>query len=137
MKHEGFVKTLDKRFYETSLRVRHIEQKKEMPCDRQRSLYSDFWFPSHIENGLGDGRIGVRVPLGSRIATSPYLSGRPLGRLNLLSNVYRGLIPLHLVTRSSKRGYIPPLTHTLSWRNADLIKLRDNCIEFLKLKLEL
>jgi hypothetical protein len=41
--------------------------------------------------GLGDRRVGVRVPVGSRILTSPYRPDRLWGPPNLVSNGYRGL----------------------------------------------
>jgi hypothetical protein len=50
----------------------------------QRSRYSDW---------LDDRGIGVRVPVGSRISTSPYRPDRLCGPPNLLSNGYRGLFP--------------------------------------------
>jgi hypothetical protein len=41
--------------------------------------------------GLDDREVGVRVPVGSRIFSSPHRPHRLWGPLNLLSNGYRGL----------------------------------------------
>jgi hypothetical protein len=43
--------------------------------------------------GLHDRGVGVRVPVGARIFSSPYLPDRLWGPPCLLSNGYRGLIP--------------------------------------------
>jgi hypothetical protein len=43
--------------------------------------------------GLDDRGIGVRVPVGSRIFSSPQRPYRHWGPLSLLSNGYRGLFP--------------------------------------------
>jgi hypothetical protein len=40
--------------------------------------------------GLDNRGVGVRVPVGSRIFSSPYRPDRLWGPLNLLSNGYRG-----------------------------------------------
>jgi hypothetical protein len=85
------------------------------------------------------GHTGVRVPVGSRILSSPLRPNRLWGPPNLLSNGYRRLFPrglsgrgvkltthLQLVPRSRKCGPIHPLPHTLSWRSAQLVKHRDN-----------
>jgi hypothetical protein len=41
--------------------------------------------------GLDDWEVGVRVPIGSRIFTSPFRPDRRWGPPNLLYNVYRAL----------------------------------------------
>jgi hypothetical protein len=64
--------------------------------------------------GLDDQGVGVRVPVGARIFTSPCRPDRLWGPLNLLSNEHRGFFP----RGSRKRGFIHPLPHTSSWRNA-------------------
>jgi hypothetical protein len=86
-----------------------------------------------IETGCGlDGRgVGVRVPVGSRIFSSPHRPDRFWGPPSLLSNGYRELFPrgysgrgvkltshLQRVPRSRERGSIYPLPHTPSWRSA-------------------
>jgi hypothetical protein len=43
--------------------------------------------------GLDDRGVGVWVPVGSRIFSSPRRSDRPWGPLSLLSNGYRGSFP--------------------------------------------
>jgi hypothetical protein len=78
--------------------------------------------------GLDDRGVGVRVPVGSRIFSSPRSPGQLWGPHNLLSNEYRGLFPvgqgvkltthLQLAPRSRKCGSIHPLPHTPSWRSA-------------------
>jgi hypothetical protein len=43
--------------------------------------------------GLDDRKVRVRVPVGSRIISSPRLPDRLWSRPNFLSNGYRGLFP--------------------------------------------
>jgi hypothetical protein len=43
--------------------------------------------------GLDDRGVGVRVPVGSRIFSSPRRSDRLWGPPSILSNGYRGLLP--------------------------------------------
>jgi hypothetical protein len=81
--------------------------------------------------GMDDRGVGVRVPVGSRIFSSPNCPDRLCGPPNLLSNACPGLFPrgesgrgvkltthLQLVPRSRKCGSIHPLPHTPSWRSA-------------------
>jgi hypothetical protein len=87
-----------------------------------------------------DGRgVGVQVPVGSRIFSSPRRPDRIWGLPSLLSIGYRGLFPrwqrgrfvkltIHFQTepRARKCGSIHPFPHTPSWLSALLIKHRDN-----------
>jgi hypothetical protein len=81
--------------------------------------------------GLDDRGVGVQVPVGLRIFTSPNRPDRLWGPPNLLSNGYRGLSlreqsgrgvkltnHLQLVPRSRKCGSIHPLPYTPSWCSA-------------------
>jgi hypothetical protein len=81
--------------------------------------------------GLDDRGFGVRVPVVSRIFSSPYRPDRLWGRPSLLSNGYRELFlreesgkgvklttHIQLVPGSRKRGSMHSLDHTLSRRSA-------------------
>jgi hypothetical protein len=76
--------------------------------------------------GMHDRGVRVRVPVGSRIFSSPRRTERLLGPPSLLSNGYRGQFPrgvklsthLQLVPRSRKRGSKHPLPHTPLERSA-------------------
>jgi hypothetical protein len=46
-----------------------------------------------IDYGLDGQGVGVRVPVGARISSSPRRPGRLWGPASLLSNGYRGLFP--------------------------------------------
>jgi hypothetical protein len=79
--------------------------------------------------GLDDRGVTVRVPIGSRIISSPRRPDRLWAPPSLLSNGYRGpslgvkrpgvklTTHLQLVPRPRKRGYIYPLPHKPSWRS--------------------
>jgi hypothetical protein len=83
---------------------------------------------------LDDRGVGVRVPVGSRIFSSPRRPDRLWGPRNLLSNGYRGALSrgvkmtthLQLVPRPRKCGSIHPLPHTPLWCSAWLVKHKDN-----------
>jgi hypothetical protein len=85
--------------------------------------------------GLDDRGVGVRVPVGSRIFSSPRRPDRLWGPPSLLSNGYWGLFPrgwsdrgvkltthLELVPMSRKCGSKHQLPHTPSWRSVYLLK---------------
>jgi hypothetical protein len=86
---------------------------------------------------LDDRRVGVRVPVGSRIFSSPCRPDRLWGPPNLLTNGYRSLFPrgytgrvvkltthLQLMPRPRKRGSVHPLPHTPSRCNIFTFKKR-------------
>jgi hypothetical protein len=81
--------------------------------------------------GLDDREVGVRVPVGSRIFSSPRRPDRLCGSPKILSNGNRGLFPRgvkwpgrevdHSPPTSAevkKSGSIHPLLHTPSWRTS-------------------
>jgi hypothetical protein len=81
--------------------------------------------------GLDVRGVGVRVPIGSRIFSSPRRPDQLWGPPSLLSNGYRWLFlrgesdrgvklttHFQLVQRSRKPGSIHPLPHKSSWRSA-------------------
>jgi hypothetical protein len=82
--------------------------------------------------GLDDRGVGVRVPVGSRIFSSPRRPDRLWGPPNLLSNGCGGSFPggeadhSPLLPMSRKCGSIHPLPHTPSCRSALLVKHREN-----------
>jgi hypothetical protein len=78
--------------------------------------------------GLDDTGLGVRVPVESRIFSSPRRPNQLWGPPNIVPNGYRGHFArrysgrcvkltthLKLVSKSRKCGSIHPLTHTSSW----------------------
>jgi hypothetical protein len=87
-----------------------------------------------IETGYGlDGReVGVRVPVGLRILTSPYCPDRHWGVHNFVSNGYWGLLPGvkrpgreadHSPQTNAgvkRNGSTHPISLTLLWRSAEV-----------------
>jgi hypothetical protein len=90
---------------------RHLWRNNEIPpcelllsCQLYRYKYLQmhpYYNSSHekvvgiaIVCGLDDRGVAVRVPIGSRILSSPRRPDRLWGATNLLSNEYRGLLPL-------------------------------------------
>jgi hypothetical protein len=65
--------------------------------DQQESAFPDFSAFSAVciatAYGLDDGGVGVQVPVGSRMFSSPHRPDRLWGLPSLLSNGYRGLFP--------------------------------------------
>jgi hypothetical protein len=97
--------------------------------------------------GQDDRGVAFRVPVGSRIFSSPCLADRLLG---LFTQPPIRLIPgdlspelkrpgvkltthLQLVPRSRKYGPIHPLLHTPSWRSASLVTHRATLLFYLYL----
>jgi hypothetical protein len=104
------------------------------PCNSRGSSVS-----IATDYGMEDGNFAVRVPVGSRIFTSPHRPDRLWDPPSLLSNRYRELFPwgikwqghkltthLHLAPRSRKRGSIHLFLHTPSWRSARLFENGNN-----------
>jgi hypothetical protein len=81
--------------------------------------------------GQDDRGVGVRVPVGSRIFSSPNRPDRLWGPPNLLSNEYQGLFSLGVKQPGREVDHSPPTSakvkkmwiftftpHTPSWRSA-------------------
>jgi hypothetical protein len=96
--------------------------------------------------GLDDRGVGVRVPVTSKLFSSPRPPDRLWGPSSLLYNACRGQYPrrqsgrglkftthLQVVSRSRKCGSIHPLPHTPSWCSVQLVKHRDNFTVYLYL----
>jgi hypothetical protein len=92
---------------------------------------------------LDERGFGVRVLVGSIIFFSPRRPDRLWGPSSLLTNGHQVLFPrgysgkgvklttyLQLVARSSTWRFIQPFPHTLSWRNALLVKHRHKFTSF-------
>jgi hypothetical protein len=64
----------------------------------------------YIATGYGpdDRGVGVRVPVGSRIFSSPRRPGQFWCSLSLLSNGYRGLFPRGVKRQGRKTNHSPP-----------------------------
>jgi hypothetical protein len=58
--------------------------------------------------GLDDREVGIRIPVGSRIFSSPRRPGRLWSPSSLLSNEYRGLFPRVLKWPGREAAHSPP-----------------------------
>jgi hypothetical protein len=121
----------------TWLTLRHWRRRWYFPAKHRARSAQFMWYYMYIRRsrdsavgiatgyGLDDRAVGVRVPVGSRIFSSPHRPHRLWSPPNLISNGYRVLFPrgqsgrvLQLVPRSRKCGSIHPLPHTPSWCSA-------------------
>jgi hypothetical protein len=93
-------------YYNTS--IEYASENKNQQTVRLVSLDSAVGIATSY--GLDERGVGVRVPVVSRIVSSPRRPGRLCGPPTLLSNGYLGLFPRGVKRQGRKADHSPPVS---------------------------